>query len=626
MPHSTGAGVQGGSLAPGKNAGQRADLLMSIFDRVSDGIICCDAAGTLTVFNEVACRLLGCSAGSAQGRPLKNFFPKASKLLSEDAVGVERSLLAVAADGSSIPLAGVAGYVSHGKERCFCITFRPPTTVPLDRHDSARLAAIVESSDDAIIGKTLDGIIVSWNKGAERIFGYAAAEMVGRHISKLIPPGHESEEPEIQERLRIGGRVDHFDTVRVTKNGKLVDVSLTISPIRDESGRIVGASKIARDITEAKRIAAAQEENEQRMRLAADAAKLGLWDWDLRTKTMTRSATLAKLMGTSQLQSEYDLESVEVHPDDRESTRLKLQDAISSGNEYVNEFRSMWPDGSIHWLEGRGRAIYDDRGDAQRMLGIVVDITERKNTEEAARLREAELAHMSRISTMGNMASGLAHEINQPLGAILNYAGVCMTLLKSSPLAIDGFRIALEEVMSETRRASAIIRRIRSFVTKQTPKSALVDLNDLIQRSIALLDFELRHQSIRPNMKLATGIPLVRADAIQIEQVIVNLIYNAMQAMAEQSADDRKLTVETKCLSATAVEVNVIDTGPGMSPENLARLFQPFFTTKAQGMGMGLNISRSIIESHGGRMNGTPRAAGGMRFGFTLPIERGRQS
>jgi C4-dicarboxylate-specific signal transduction histidine kinase len=249
---------------------------------------------------------------------------------------------------------------------------------------------------------------------------------------------------------------------------------------------------------------------------------------------------------------------------------------------------------------------------------------ERKHAEESARIHEAELAHLSRISTMGQMASGLAHELNQPLSAILNYASVCLEHAESGNGSRETMVTALREVMSETRRAGAIISRLRSFVRKQQPPSVLVDLNAVVDESINLLDFELRHRGIRPKLRFAENLPKVLADTIQIEQVLVNLIFNALETMSENNAKGNGLIVQTALSSdAQHVEVCVIDNGAGVLPENLARLFEPFFTTKSRGLGMGLNISRSIIEAHGGRLAAAANPGGGMRFCFTIPVGEG---
>jgi C4-dicarboxylate-specific signal transduction histidine kinase len=247
---------------------------------------------------------------------------------------------------------------------------------------------------------------------------------------------------------------------------------------------------------------------------------------------------------------------------------------------------------------------------------------ERKRAQDAIQSREAELAHMSRVSAMGQMASGLAHELNQPLSAILNYASVCLDQVQSGNPGVPVVVNALQELMDETRRAGVIISRLRSFLRKKQPQRTPVDINALVEESLNILDFELRHQGMRPRLKLAAGLTKVLADPVQIEQVLVNLIYNALEAMDSQTDLERKeLSLHTRMARrADTVEVCVADNGPGVPPEIMERLFEPFFTTKQQGLGMGLNISRSIVEGHGGQLNASANAGGGMRFCFTLPV------
>lgn len=244
--------------------------------------------------------------------------------------------------------------------------------------------------------------------------------------------------------------------------------------------------------------------------------------------------------------------------------------------------------------------------------------------EQSARIREAELAHLSRVTTMGQMASGLAHELNQPLAAILNYASVCLEQIESHKGSSATALTAVHEVMNETRRAGAIISRMRSFVRKQQPHSVPLDINELVRNSVNMLEFEFRHQRMRPHLELVADLPKVLGDAVQIEQVLVNLLFNALEAMGESMSPRNGLTVRTavhdQCKS---VQVCIIDTGSGISPENMGRLFEPFFTTKPKGLGMGLNICRSIIESQGGRLTVTPNPERGMRFCFTVPAVEG---
>jgi PAS domain S-box-containing protein len=374
---------------------------------------------------------------------------------------------------------------------------------------------------------------------------------------------------------------------------------------------------------ERKRAEEAFQAAEQRLTLAVDAAQIGIWDWDQLTGKIAWSQNVKLLFGLAPDEpgDPYETFSRILHPDDSCAVQETIEQAQATGQPYTHEYRVLWPDGSVHWIEGRGRVLRNNQGQAVRLMGTVMDVTERKTAEESARLHVAELAHLARVSTMGHMASGLAHELNQPLGAILNYAGACEEQLESKTPSHEMMLKALHEVMNETRRAGTIISRLRSFVRKQQPQSVVLDLNDLVEQAIHLLGFELRHQGIRPRLRLAGESPKVFADLVQIEQVLVNLIYNALEAMGQTPAGSKALTVETTMSEDDhRVEVCIIDTGHGVSPENMESLFNPFFTTKPHGLGMGLNISRSIVESHGGRLDAAANPEGGMRFCFALPV------
>jgi C4-dicarboxylate-specific signal transduction histidine kinase len=222
------------------------------------------------------------------------------------------------------------------------------------------------------------------------------------------------------------------------------------------------------------------------------------------------------------------------------------------------------------------------------------------------------------------MASGLAHELNQPLGAILNYAAACLARLESGNASPQSIQQVLENVMVETRRAGQIIADMRAFVRKQQPKSRRVDVNELVEESLRLVQFELARRQVEPSVHLSPNLPDAMADSIQIQQVMVNLICNAIEATDQNAKKERTLAIRTGLKAdGEQVELSVTDNGPGISQEILARIYDPFFTTKPNGLGMGLNISRSIIESHGGRLSASPIAEGGMRFSFTLPIASG---
>jgi PAS domain S-box-containing protein len=248
-----------------------------------------------------------------------------------------------------------------------------------------RHAAVIESSDDAIASGTLDGIIVSWNTGAQKIYGYTAAEAVGKPINMLVPPELPDEENKILETLRAGSRIEHFETVRVTKTGKRINVSLTISPIKDSSGRTVGCSGIARDITERRLAKEALSASEERLRLAQQAARIGTFDWNIRTGVNTWTPELEAMYGLPPGGfggTQTAFENL-VHPDDRAGV-IKLDDAaMKSGQPTKGEWRVVWADGSVHWIAGCWQVFMDASGEPSRMIGVNIDVTERKLADEA---------------------------------------------------------------------------------------------------------------------------------------------------------------------------------------------------------------------------------------------------
>ena len=254
---------------------------------------------------------------------------------------------------------------------------------------SSRLAAIVQSSDDAIVAKDLNGIVTSWNSSAERIFGYSEQEVLGKPIALIIPPELQPEELEILRRLRAGERIDHFETVRVAKGGKRILVSLTISPVKDSSGTIVGASKIARDITRIKQVEQALRESEQRMRFCLEAANIGTWDWDIESGSVRWSENMERIHGQEPGAFRGNVEAFleGICDEDRQAVKLAMEEALVGDGKYQAEYRQKRADGSLGWMEAHGQVIYDSSNRPAKMMGVCRDISERKLSEEA--LKEA---------------------------------------------------------------------------------------------------------------------------------------------------------------------------------------------------------------------------------------------
>ena len=359
--------------------------------------------------------------------------------------------------------------------------------------DRLYLADIVESSNDAIIAKTLDGIVISWNWAAEQLFGYSPEEMIGTLTRRLYPPDLMHEIDEILVRLKSGERVDQFETRRLRKDGTEVLVSLTASLIKNSSAKITGVSMILRDVTEHRR-----------------------------------------------------------------------------GEE--------------------------------RLHGL-----------------QADLIHLSRWNTMGMLASTIAHELNQPMTAVLNYVRAAQNSLKTIEDAkITRARGYLDDAIAEAKLVGGIILSLREFIEKRESQRVRENFNTVVEEAIALSHVRGHDVKARLHVKLEPSNPFVLVDKVQIQQVVFNLIRNSIDAM--QGCEQAVINICTTCDEPGFVTATVSDTGPGIAPDIMKRLFQPFVTTKERGMGVGLTICQSIIEAHGGRIWATPNQDKGVCFHFTLPM------
>ncbi len=355
------------------------------------------------------------------------------------------------------------------------------------------LAAIVETSDDAIIRKDLNGNIITWNRSAERLFGYDAAEAIGRPITIIVPPSELPAELEILERARRGEPVHNYETVRRRKDGREVQVSIAISPIFNDAGKVVGASKICRDVT------------------AKNAA------------------------------------------------------------------------------------------------------------ETEIRRQRAELAHVTRVSTLGQLTSALTHELNQPLGAILRNAEAAEMFLQNPQPDLNEIRAILADIRKDDQRAGSVIERMRSLLKRRSLVSNPLDLREVVEDTVALVQPDLLARQVRLTLEIPDNLPAVMGDRVHLQQVLLNLILNGMDAMGKNPEAERELSVRVRARPAGRLEVSVTDAGSGLQPGEIGQLFEPFFTTKPNGMGMGLAISRTIIEAHGGKIRAENNPVKGAVFSFTLP-------
>ena len=311
------------------------------------------------------------------------------------------------------------------------------------------------------------------------------------------------------------------------------------------------------------------------------------------------------------------------HPEDRLFVKQTIDSAICEGRDFEMDSRIVLPDGSVKHVHTVGHPVFNESGELTEFIGVVMDTTERKRSEEALREAQAELARVARATTMGELTASIAHEVNQPLAAVVANANACLRWLAAETPDLDEARAAAQRIVRDGNRASDVIARIRGFLKKGEPVTVKLSINDVVREIIMLTRGEVLRRDASLLTELADGLPAVSADRVQLQQLLLNLIMNALDAMSAVTDRPRVLRIRTSTYESAAILVALRDSGIGLNPEQMERLFEAFYTTKAEGMGMGLSISRSIVEMHGGRLWAMPNDDYGATFQFTLPIEQG---
>jgi C4-dicarboxylate-specific signal transduction histidine kinase len=311
-----------------------------------------------------------------------------------------------------------------------------------------------------------------------------------------------------------------------------------------------------------------------------------------------------------------------IHPDDRDRLDAEVERAVREKRRYSTAFRIVLPDGTVKHLESIGQPVFSTNGKLVEVVDTEIDVTERKRAEEAYREAQLELAHANRLASMGQLTASITHEVNQPITAAITYALAARRFLKAEPPNFHEVDDALSLIVKEGNRAGEVVERVRALIKKAPARKDAVAIDDAILEVIALTRAEAANNSVSVRTQFAEGLPRVQGDRVQLQQVMLNLILNAIQSMSGVADGNRELHISTVSIEPDGVCVAVRDTGPGLSLETLSRLFEPFYTTKSEGMGMGLSICRSIIEAHGGRLWAIRCEPQGALFQFTVPAAR----
>jgi PAS domain S-box-containing protein len=475
-----------------------------------------------------------------------------------------------------------------------------------------RMASIVEFSADAIIGKDLNSIITSWNRGAEKIFGYSASEMVGTSIVRLIPSDRLQEEGQILEQIKRGERVEHFETLRQTKDGRLIDVSVTASPIMNSTGKIVGVSKVARDITEQK---LAEEQIAEQAALL-DEARDAILVRDLEGKILFWSKGAERVYGWTREEVVAGNVDSLLYSDRKrfaEANRLTL-----SQGEWQGELQQLTKDGPAITVEAHWTLIRDNEGHPKSVLAINTDITEKKKIE-------AQFMRAQRLESLGTLAGGIAHDLNNILAPIMMSIDI-LALTITDPQA----KAILTTIETSAKRGADIVRQVLSFARGLEGQRIEVQPGDLL-KDLETIIKDTFPKNIRLHFSISNEPGTILGDPTQLHQVLLNLCVNARDAMPNGGSlsvgvescvlDEQYVAMNIQARPGRYVMISVTDTGTGMPRDLLDKIFEPFFTTKAlnKGTGLGLSTVMAVVKSHQGIINVYSEPGKGTTFKVYLP-------
>lgn len=378
--------------------------------------------------------------------------------------------------------------------------------------------------------------------------------------------------------------------------------------------------ELSYDVVRAAQLSRALRVGEERMALAAESARLSMWEWDIARDDVWMTDEGRALLGFERdAHIAFAALAERVHPEDRASREAAIRRAVETGGSFETEYRLLLPDGSIRWIAARGRCASGENGSCTRLLGVSIDITQQKQADEDTRQQREELAHLSRVALMGEMAASLAHELNQPLAAVVNNASAGRRFIAKGRADFPKLDELFAAVAEDGQRAGEIIRGIRSMVKKAGAVREPVALSKVIDDTIRLIVADASARDCVLSPEVANDLPLVEGDAVQLQQVLLNLIINGCEAMRDSPLAQRRIVVRAEREAGERVRVSVRDFGAGLPTENPQRIFEQFYSTKRDGMGMGLAIARGIISSHGGELAGGNAEDGGALLHFSLP-------
>ena len=403
----------------------------------------------------------------------------------------------------------------------------------------------------------------------------------------------------------------------------IIMIDFSIAPVFDEQGGVTQIVASGVDISERKKVEDALRYSEERLEMAIQGAELGLWEWDIQTGTVALSKRWSSMLGYPHEMKMSCFEAWEalVHPEDLSDTLAALDAHLDGKTPFFEaEYRAITKSKEWKWILGRGKVVaHDADGKPLRAIGIDMDISPRKDLELRLHQRQEELYYAQRLTSAGELAAMVSHELNQPLGSINNYIGGALLRFHELLSANPALNEVLEQTLRVSQRAIAVVHGIRALVRKQKGKREFVSLREVAEDILIPLRTDLSNKQIKINLGIAPTLPQIWCERIHLQQLFLNLIINAIQAMDTKECIQRKLSLDARLNANHKLEIMITDTGPGIAPEVASRLFEPFVSTKPEGIGLGLSISRTITEALGGRISVQSMTGLGTTFLVVLP-------
>jgi PAS domain S-box-containing protein len=490
------------------------------------------------------------------------------------------------------------------------------------RHSEAQWKEVFEHNPVMYFMVDAAGTVLSVNTFGAAQLGYSVSELLGQSVLKVFPAEEQhAARSNVAICLENIGQTHSWEICKVRKDGSSLWVRENAKAVRRLDNRLI-VLIACEDVTERKEAENALRQSEMYLAEAQRLSRTGSFGWRVASGELIWSEETFRIFGYDKAPSiKHATVFQRVHPDDRVRVQQTIDRASRDGKDFAHGYRLLMPDGSVKHVHATAHAVTDASGDIE-FVGAVTDVSSRKRAEAELHEAQANLAHVTRVTALGELAASIAHEVNQPLAAVVTNAAACLRWLDREPANLKEARGAVQSIVKDGNRAGEVIQRVRALMNKTADQKAPLHIDDVVNEVIDLVQHELFNHRVALRLELAPALPPVLADRIQLQQVILNLVINGIEAMQPVKDRMRELVIRTWQDEASQVLVTVSDCGVGVAAENADRLFDAFFTTKSSGMGMGLSICRSIVTAHGGRLSASGNAGPGATFQFTLPLHQ----